>query len=76
MRLQRNVGGADRLVRGALGVGALAAGVAAVAANYRRTGVLILVVATGLLFNAAFQFCGLNALLGVNTCRVDPGESE
>lgn len=76
MGLQRNVGGTDRLVRGALGFGALAVGVVAVAANDRRTGALALVVAAGLLFNAAFQFCGLNALLGVNTCRVEPGESE
>lgn len=71
MQLEQNVGGADRLVRGVLGTTlAVAAGVAAVSGAW-LVAVTAGVVGAGLLFNAATQFCGVNALLGVDTCSVD-----
>jgi len=68
MALQKNVGGTDRLVRG---VGGAALGVLAVAAYATGRGPAALVAAlagAALLFNAATQFCGVNAALGIDTC--------
>ncbi|WP_135807106.1 YgaP family membrane protein [Halorussus marinus] len=68
MPLRKNVGGTDRLARGV--AGAALAGLAVVASVTGR-GPLAVVAALaggGLLFNAATQFCGVNALFGIDTC--------
>jgi hypothetical protein len=68
MELQKNVGGLDRMARGVLGTLLVAAAVVAVVWGRPGVGILALVAGGGLLFNAATQFCGANALLGVDTC--------
>lgn len=64
MTLQRNVGGADRIIRIVLGLAIMSVG-----AYYGSAwGVLgIIVLATGI-----FRFCGFYTLIGVSTCRVTP----
>jgi uncharacterized membrane protein len=68
MALERNVGGRDRIVRGVLGTTLVVAAVGAVLAGRQLVGVAAALVGAGLLFNAATQFCGVNALLGIDTC--------
>lgn len=72
--LERNVGGLDRIARGVLGAVLLVAGAAGYLTGYGvALPAVLAVAAAGLLFNAATQFCGVNALLGVDTCSVDAG---
>lgn len=71
----RNVGGLDRSVRGAAGIVALVAGLAAIVAGRSTLGTVVFVAGVGLLFNAVTQFCGVNAVLGVDTCSRS-GESD
>lgn len=68
MTFQRNVGGADRIIRIVLGIGIMAAG-----AYYASAwGVLgIIVLATGI-----FRWCPLYMPLGISTCRVTPTSGE
>lgn len=68
MAVKTNVGGIDRLLRGGLGIVLLGVAVGAAIAGRRTLGLVAAVVSIGLLFNAATQFCGLNALLGIDTC--------
>ncbi|WP_132058294.1 YgaP family membrane protein [Halorussus amylolyticus] len=68
MNLQRNVGGLDRIARGVGGAALLAVAVGAFVSGRRSIGLLAAVAGAGLLFNAATQFCGVNALLGIDTC--------
>ncbi|QCS42990.1 DUF2892 domain-containing protein [Natrinema versiforme] len=65
--MQRNVGGLDRIVRGALGIWLLAVAVAAAIADRRLIAVTAGIAASGLLFNVATRFCGGNYLLGIDT---------
>lgn len=65
----RNVGGRDRKARGVLGVLLGLAAVLALGFNRRTHAAVVGVAAAGLLFNAAVGFCGLNALLGIDTCQ-------
>ena len=67
MRPKRNVGGRDRLVRGLLAVVLAAVALRAVWRGQRTTGLLAGVGALGLAFNAVTCFCGLNAMLGIDT---------
>lgn len=66
--MKRNVGRTDRIVRAVVGVGLLAASVAATLAGRPTVATLAVLGSTGLLFNAAVGWCGVNALLGVDTC--------
>lgn len=66
---ERNVGGADRLLRAVGAVASLAVAVWALPAGRTQVGVAAGLVGTGLLFNALTGVCGLNALLGIDTCR-------
>lgn len=71
MGFQRNVGGVDRTLRA---IGAAVSFVAAVIAFSEGASLLALVAGlfgVGLAFNAATQFCGVNALLGVDTCSTE-----
>lgn len=68
MALQKNVGGWDRFVRALLGVPLVAGAAVAVVGGYTVVGIGAGLAGAGLLFNAATQFCGVNALLGIDTC--------
>jgi hypothetical protein len=70
-----NVGGYDRLARAALGVLLFAIAVVAALSGQRLLAVFGLIAGAGMLFNAATQFCGINAVLGLDTCSYNP-ESE
>ena len=67
MDLDPNVGGTDRLLRA---LGAVLLSISAVVAlkrGARSKGLLATVGALGLGFNATTCFCGLNAVLGIDT---------
>ena len=66
---RRNVGGRDRKARGVLGVLLGLAAVVALGFDRRTQAAVVGVAAAGLLFNAVVGFCGLNALLGIDTCQ-------
>lgn len=68
MPLKKNVGGWDRRLRTVLGVALVAGGLGALLVGRKSAGTIAAVLGGGLLFNAATQFCGINALLGVDTC--------
>ncbi|MFC7134975.1 MULTISPECIES: YgaP family membrane protein [Salinibaculum] len=67
---RKNVGGYDRLARILLGVALVVVGTAAFPSDVTLAA-LAFVGAAGLFFNAATQFCGINAVLGVDTCSRD-----
>jgi hypothetical protein len=69
--VQRNVGGRDRTIRALLGIGLLVAAVAALADSRTTVAAVAGAAGAGLSFNAATGFCGVNALLGIDTCPVD-----
>ncbi len=69
---QRNVGGYDRLARALLGVVLFGIAVYAATAGRQLLAVFAMIASAGLLFNAATQFCGVNAVLGVDTCEWKP----
>lgn len=71
MELRKNVGGLDRIARGVGGAALVAVAVVAVLAERRGLGAVAALAGAGLLFNAATQFCGVNALLGIDTCSRD-----
>jgi len=64
----KNVGGFDRIARGILGIGLVVVALGGFTGGRRVTAIVAGLGAAGLLFNAATQFCGLNALLGIDTC--------
>lgn len=76
--LDRNVGGIDRQLRGVGAVLLVAVGTAAVAVMGVPAGLALAGMAylgaAGLAFNYLTGFCGVNAMLGVDTCRVDAGD--
>jgi hypothetical protein len=71
----RNVGGYDRLARAALGLVLLGIAVVAALSDQQVLAVFGMIASAGMLVNAATQFCGINAVLGLDTCSYDP-ESE
>jgi hypothetical protein len=68
MALERNVGGLDRIARGVVGVALAGLAVGALVTGRGGVAVTSAVAGGALLFNAATQFCGVNALLGIDTC--------
>jgi hypothetical protein len=68
----RNVGGYDRLARALLGVFLFAIAVVAAVSGQQLLAVFGMIASAGLLFNAATQFCGINAVLGLDTCSYNP----
>jgi hypothetical protein len=67
--MKPNVGGMDRSARIALGILLLVIGLAApVGAMWQ---IVLLVVAAVALVTAAVRFCPANALLGINTCKME-----
>jgi hypothetical protein len=63
MKIHKNVGGIDRIIRIVLGLGIVGAGV------YFESWWGILGVA--ILLTGVFSFCGLYSLLGVSTCPIE-----
>ncbi|WP_435178337.1 YgaP family membrane protein [Halorussus sp. AFM4] len=68
MALEPNVGGRDRIARAVLGAALVAAAAGALVGGRPGVALATGVLGAGLLFNAATRFCGVNALLGVDTC--------
>lgn len=68
MALRKNVGGVDRLARGVAGVVLVLVALGASLTDRSPVALVAAVAGAGLLFNAATQFCGVNALLGIDTC--------
>ena len=67
--MKPNVGGIDRIGRIVIGVVLLVVGLAApIGATWQ---IVALVVAAIALVTAVVQFCPVNALLGINTCKVE-----
>jgi len=71
MGFERNVGGLDRLARGVLAVVFLGIGALALAGGRQLVGTGALLAGAGFGFNAVTGFCGMNAVLGVDTCSRD-----
>ncbi|PSP25227.1 hypothetical protein BRC61_00425 [Halobacteriales archaeon QH_10_65_19] len=65
------VGGFDRLARAALAVVFVGIGVVALIEGRALLGTGALLAGAGFGFNAVTGFCGVNAILGVNTCSPD-----
>jgi hypothetical protein len=61
---RKNIGKTDRIIRVVIGVVIGALGI-----FYQSWWGLIAILPLG---TAAFSFCGLYRLLGINTCKVDP----
>jgi len=74
MRVERNVGGYDRIARTLLAVVLVAVGVWASTAGRQLVALGAVLAAAGLLFNAVTGFCGINAALGIDTCSWDGAE--
>ena len=70
-QLERNVGGFDRLARAALAVVFVGIGVVALTEGRVLLGTGALLAGAGFGFNTVTGFCGVNAILGVNTCSSD-----
>ena len=68
MVFEKNVGGLDRVARTVLGIVLMVIALGAGFSNSFAVAAIAVVAGAGLLFNAATQFCGVNALLGVDTC--------
>lgn len=64
---QKNVGGADRVLRALLAVVLTVVAARALKSGSRSKGLLAGLTAVGLGFNATTCFCGLNATLGIDT---------
>jgi hypothetical protein len=64
---EKNVGGRDRLTRAALAVLLTIVAVGTLGDGRRKTGLLALVGALGVGFNAVTCFCGVNETLGIDT---------
>ncbi len=62
-----NVGGSDRLLRAVLAVVSTVVAVRALQSGRRKVGAVAGLAALGAGFNAVTGFCGLNALLGLDT---------
>ena len=69
--MERNVGGYDRRARAVLAAAALAAAAWAVTAGRGDVATAGALAGVGLGFNAVTGVCGLNALLGIDTCGED-----
>jgi hypothetical protein len=65
---ERNVDGMDRIARGVLGTMLAVVALGAFVAGRRSVALGIALASAGLLFNFTTGRCGLNKLLGINTC--------
>lgn len=74
MTVRKNVGGTDRLIRGVLGGGFLIISLVALVFDRHTIAVAAGLTGVGLCFNAVTQFCGINAILGLDTCSLEHDE--
>lgn len=74
MDLPRNVGGLDRLVRAVVGTWLVVVAVAALLDERRVTAATAAIAGAGLLFNVRTQFCGCNAMFGIDTTTASSEE--
>ena len=65
--VSKNVGGRDRLARALLAAVLTLVAVRSLRSGKRKAGLLAVVGALGLGFNATTCFCGLNKTLGIDT---------
>jgi hypothetical protein len=65
--VSQNVGGRDRLARALLAAVLTLVAVRSLRSGKRKAGLLAVVGALGLGFNATTCFCGLNKTLGIDT---------
>ncbi|MUV85282.1 DUF2892 domain-containing protein [Natronomonas sp. CBA1123] len=63
----QNVGGADRVIRGVLGIWLVVVATAAFRVDRRPTAAVAGIAGIGLLQNALVGFCGCNWLFGLDT---------
>lgn len=68
--MKKNVGNTDKIVRYVIAAVALYVYFAGIATG--TLGIVALVVAAIAIVTSLFSFCGLYALLGMNTCEVKP----
>jgi hypothetical protein len=68
---EQNVGGIDRYARAVLAAVFLGIGVVALVFSRPVLGLGAFLASAGLGFNAVSGFCGINAMLGVDTCAWD-----
>lgn len=74
--VERNVGGIDRGIRAALAVLLGLVGLWSVLSGMWLYGALAFAGAAGFTFNVVTGFCGVNAMLGINTCSWDGGSEQ
>ncbi|PSQ22584.1 DUF2892 domain-containing protein [Halobacteriales archaeon QS_8_65_32] len=67
MSTERNVGGLDRMARAALGTGLVVVAAIALLAGRGTVALGAALASSGLLFNAVVGWCGVNALLRIDT---------
>ena len=67
MRIEKNIGAADQLIRTILAIGAVGLVLAGVVRG--TPGVVVAIVGTVLALTAAFWFCPLYTILGISTSR-------
>lgn len=65
--MRQNVGGADRVIRGVLGIWLVVVATAAHRVDRRLTAAIAGIAGVGLLQNALVGFCGCNWLFGLDT---------
>ena len=65
---EQNVGGADRIARGIFGAVLVVVAVGAFLAGRRSAALAAGIASAGLLFNFVTGRCGMNKLLGIDTC--------
>ncbi|ARS90069.1 YgaP family membrane protein [Natrarchaeobaculum aegyptiacum] len=65
--MERNVGGLDRIARGALGVVLVVAALSSYRSRKRNRAAIAGIAGIGLLVNAVTCFCGANYALGIDT---------
>lgn len=70
--MKKNVGTTDKIVRYVIAAVALYLYFAGIATG--TLGIVALVVAAIAVVTSLFSFCGLYALTGMSTCKVEPGK--
>lgn len=70
MKLQRNVGSIDKLVRYGLALVLVVIGIL-VWNSSMALSIALFVFAIALTLTALFSFCGLYSLFGINTCKLE-----
>lgn len=70
MKLQRNVGSIDKLVRYGLALVLVVVGIL-VWNSLMALSIVLFLFSIALTLTALFSFCGLYSLFGINTCKLE-----